>query len=108
MTLKQLYAAALLVTVPASALASWGYFFRIDDAKYRQGDCITPTDQSMSFYGHYARVEGVISFENTPQPGVYYLSFPVYESRTPLYAQTIDGRTERVDGDFCKRKSATP
>ena len=92
-------------SVPALAFDSL-WLWRTGDSKYEVGDCITPTDQSLSFYGHYARVEGVISFDGTGEDSVYTLYFPVYVPRTPLYAQTIDGKTQQVSGDFCERQQA--
>ena len=73
-SIKHIVAVAALGTFSIPALAGFNYFWRIDDARYRQGDCITPTDQSLSFYGHYARVEGVVSFDGTTEPGAYVLS----------------------------------
>jgi hypothetical protein len=104
MSVKPTVAAAILAVVSVPAQAFFDYFLRIDDARYLPGDCITPTDQSLSFYGHYARVEGVISFEGTPESGAYYLYFPVYKARTPLHARSIDQRTQRVDDEFCERQ----
>jgi hypothetical protein len=107
MSIKHLIAAALLSCFSVPTLAFFGYFFRIDEAKYLPGDCITPTDQSLSFYGHYARVTGILSFESTLEPGAYYLYFPVYEARTPLHPQSIDQQTRRVDHDFCERQQGS-
>jgi hypothetical protein len=104
MIIKTFLIAALLAVFSVPALAFFDYFMRIDDAKYLQGDCITPTDQSLSFYGHYARVEGVIRSNGTAETGVYYLSFPVFKARTPLHAMTIDQKTQRVDSEFCQRQ----
>lgn len=102
MKINPIIAALSLVTFSVPTWAFFDYFMRIDNTKYLQGDCITPTDQSMSFYGHYARVEGIISFEGAPAPGTYYLSFPVFTARTPLHPTSIDEKTQRVDSDFCK------
>ena len=107
MATRQLIAAASLAAFSVPAAAGFNYFFRIDGAKYLPGDCITATDQSLSFYGHYARVEGVIGFEGTPEPGAYYLSFPVYSARTPLHPRSIDDKTQRVSGDFCQKQDVS-
>ena len=105
MSIKHIVAVATLGAFSIPALAGFNYFWRIDDARYRQGDFITPTDQSLSFYGHYARVEGIVSFDGTPEPGTYVLSFPVYVARTPLYPQSIDEKTEVVSDEFCIRQN---
>jgi hypothetical protein len=94
-SIKHIVAVAALGAFSIPALAGFNYFWRIDDARYRQGDCITPTDQSLSFYGHYARVEGVVSFDGTTEPGAYVLSFPIFVPRTPLYPQN----------EFCVRQN---
>ena len=60
MSIKHLVTAACLAAFSIPTLAFYDFFFRIDDAKYLPGDCITPTDQSLSFYGHYAKVMGVV------------------------------------------------
>ncbi len=89
-----------LFSIPASALFdSW---WRTGDAKYEPGDCITPTSATLGFYGHYARVEGVIGFVGKDAGGVYYLSFPVFEARTPLYDRAIEDMTDRVSNDYCE------
>ena len=95
-----------MATISVPALAEFKSPWRIDDSKYELGDCITATDQSLSFYGHYARVEGVVSFSGQGQTGVYVLSFPVYAARTPLHSKTIEDRTQQVEDDFCKRQTA--
>lgn len=104
-SIKHIVAVAALGTFSIPALAGFNYFWRIDDARYRQGDCITPTDQSLSFYGHYARVEGVASFDGTTEPGAYVLSFPIFVPRTPLYPQSIDDKTQQVSNEFCVRQN---
>lgn len=47
------------------------------DYKYRAGDCITPTNESWSWYKHIARVEGV--FKRLDEPTLdgedYFLVF---------------------------------
>ena len=107
MRLRQLMICLLLfLSAPAMAF-DWLWLWRPGDSKYEVGDCITPTDQSMSFYGHYARVEGVINFDGVGEPGVYSLYFPVYVARTPLHAQTLDERTQQVDNDFCEPQQVT-
>ncbi len=108
MSIKHLIAAAGLAGFSIPALAFFDFFFRIDDARYLPGDCITPTDQSLSFYGHYARVKGIVSFDGTAETGAYYLEFPVHQARTPLHPQSIDQKTERVDKDFCKGQGSAP
>ena len=106
MNFRAVSIAALLAVFSAPALSFFDYFMRIDDAKYLQGDCITPTDESVSFYGHYARVEGVISFKGTQEAGAYYLSFRAFKARTPLHARAIDQKTQRVDDEYCQRQGA--
>ena len=106
MTIRHLLGAALLAVMATPATAEFRSPWRIDDARYEQGDCITATDQTLSFYGHYARVEGIASFSGTAEPGVYILSFPVFVARTPLHAKAIESRTQRVDDDFCARQPA--
>ena len=106
MTIKPFICAVALAAFAIPAVAEFKSPWRIDDAKYELGDCITATDQSLSFYGHYARVEGVVSFSGQDQTGVYVLSFPVYDARTPLHSKTIEDRTQRVEDDFCKRQTA--
>lgn len=107
MKINRTFAALSLVAFSVPSWAFFDYFMRIDGAKYLQGDCITPTEQSLSFYGHYARIEGVISFEGSSEPGAYYLSFPVFTARTPLHPTSIDEKTQRVDADFCKPQAGT-
>ena len=107
MSIKHLITAACLAAFSVPTLAFYDFFFRIDDAKYLPGDCITPTDQSLSFYGHYAKVTGVVSFEGTTAPGAYYLEFAAHKPRTPLHSQSIDQKTERVDDDYCNNQVAS-
>ena len=106
MKIKRLIAAATLATFSVPSLALFDSLWREGSAKYKPGDCITPSDQSLAFYGHYARVDGVISFDGTPQPGAYHLYFPIYVPRTPLYAQSIDDKTEQVSDKFCEHQQA--
>lgn len=101
MKIKQLVVAGTLAALPLSTLAAFDAWWRVSDAKYRPGDCITPTDQSISFYGHYARVAGVVDFDTTQEPGVYVLYFPVYVPRTPFYTQNLDETTHQVADEFC-------
>ena len=106
MKIKHLIAAATLATFSVPSLALFDSLWREGNAKYKPGDCITPSDQSLSFYGHYARVNGVISFDGTAQPGAYHLYFPIYVPRTPLYSQSIDEKTEQVADKFCEHQQA--
>ena len=106
MTTKPFISTILALAYAIPAAAEFRSPWRIDDSKYDPGDCITATDQSLSFYGHYARVEGVVSFSGLDQTGVYVLSFPIYDARTPLHSKTIEDRTQRVEDDFCKRQTA--
>lgn len=101
MNARHLTTAITLTACTLPAAAAWDSFWRVSSAKYEPGDCITPTDQSLSFHGQYARVEGVLDFDGTEQPGTYQLFFPDYVPRTPLFAQSIDARTKRVDDEFC-------
>lgn len=102
MNLKRSAAAVTLVALSIPAQAFFDALWRVSSAKYRPGDCITATDQSLSFYGHYARVEGVIDFNGMQETGVYSLHFPLFVSRTTLFSQSLDERTERVSADFCE------
>ena len=104
MNMKRIAAAVSLVAFSIPAHALFDSLWRVSSAKYKPGDCITATDQSLSFYGHYARVEGVIDFDGVQGPGVYSLYFPVFVPRTSLFSQSLDARTERVSGDFCVRQ----
>lgn len=105
MKIQAFTCAVALAAFAIPAVAEFKSPWRIDDSKYELGDCITATDQSLSFYGHYARVEGVVSFRQD-QTGVYVLSFPVYDARTPLHSKNIEDRTQQVEDDFCKRQVA--
>lgn len=102
MTMKRIAAAVTLVAFSIPAHALFDSLWRVSSAKYRPGDCITATDQSLSFYGHYARVEGVIDFDGMQEPGVYSLYFPLFVPRTTLFSQSLDERTERVSADYCE------
>ena len=57
---QALIAAVILAALTSPALAEFDYPGRVYSSKYKPGDCITPTDQAHAFYGHYARVEGVL------------------------------------------------
>ncbi len=101
---QPLIAAVILAALTSPALAEFDYPGRVYSSKYKPGDCITPTDQAHAFYGHYARVEGVLDSEKTSEPGVYVLWFPVYQSRTNLYGIGIEEKSQKVSDDFCVRQ----
>lgn len=106
MSFKHLICAAALASFTLPAAAEFNSPWRIDDSKYESGDCITATDQSLSFYGHYARVKGVVSFSGQADPGVYVLWFPVFVPRTPLHSRLIEDKTQQVEDHFCERQQA--
>lgn len=101
---KKLLTAVLLGTLTSPVLAEFDYPGKVYHSKYKLGDCITPTDQAHSFYGHYARVEGVIDSQTASESGVYVLWFPVYLSRTNLYDKSIEEKSRKVSDDFCVRQ----
>ena len=101
---KPLIAAIILAALTSPALAEFAYPGQVYSSKYKPGDCITPTDQAHAFYGHYARVEGVLDSEGTSEPGVYVLWFPVYQSPTNLYGIGIEEKSQKVSDDFCVRQ----
>lgn len=68
--------------------------------KYVQGDCITPTTQTYSWYGKYARVEAYSKMEGFSGTN-YILAFPKSVSNSVIFGQEIENHTKKVDKDLC-------
>ena len=68
--------------------------------KYLQGDCITPTAETYSWYGKYARVEAFSKIEGYSGEN-YILAFPKSVSNSVIFGQEIESQTKRVDRNLC-------
>lgn len=73
-------------------------------AKYKVGDCITPTNSNYSWYGKYARVTNVESGFDMfiGKSEMYYLNFINYDTRANKFvANIIDTETKKVSNYHC-------
>jgi hypothetical protein len=71
--------------------------------KYKNGDCITPTDNSYSWYGKYARVEAFSKIEGYSGAGEQYiLLFPNNYINSVIFTQEIELYTKSVNKTKCQ------
>lgn len=69
----------------------------IDPPKYKYGDCITPTNESYSWFGEYAKVEAFVLESKGTKNRSYVLWFPTYKSINNLFNKEIEKDTKKVD-----------
>ena len=83
-------------------VASCGAFGETSQ-KYERGDCITPTDESYSWYGKYALVNAFSRIDGVTSNKSYILSFPYDGSTDAIYDKEIEGYIKRVSPELCGR-----
>jgi len=71
-----------------------------NEPKYKRGDCITPTDNTYSWFGKYARVEGVGSIDGFSGK-TYALLFMNYQSNSTIFSKSIERSTKNVERVLC-------
>lgn len=69
----------------------------LDPPKYKYGDCITPTNESYSWFGEYAKVEAFVLESKGTKNRSYVLSFPTYIPSNNLFNKEIERDTKKVD-----------
>lgn len=100
---------ALCVTLAVSTSSASGQY------KYAEGDCITPTDETWSWYKGFASVTGVFERKDADYYGgniVYLLHVVKGASKWTKYQgtqqsmydlQSIDDSTQKVPSWMCQR-----
>ena len=74
----------------------------LDPPKYKRGDCITPTNESYSWFGEYAKVEAFVLESKGIKDKAYVLNFQTYKSRNNLFNKEIERDTKKVDySEYC-------
>lgn len=71
-------------------------------SRYTHGDCITPTTESYTWFGKYARVEAFTEIEGYPGKN-YILAFPKSISNDVIFGKEIEQHTKKVDKKLCSR-----
>ena len=69
----------------------------LDPPKYKYGDCITPTSETYSWYGEYAKVEAFVIESKGTKNSSYVLNFRTYKSSNNLFMKEIERGTKKVD-----------
>lgn len=67
---------------------------------YKAGDCITPTNESYTWYGKYARVEALAEIDGSSGKK-YVLAFPKAGINDAIYELDIESNTKKIDSSFC-------
>jgi hypothetical protein len=75
-----------------------------DAPKYRLRDCITPTNDSYSWYGEYAIVEAFGKIGGYSRGKKYILRFPDYASNSSIFSKEIESQTKKAGVINCKDK----
>ena len=73
---------------------------------YERGDCITPTLESYSWYGKYAKVEALTPIEGFTSNKVYILAFPFNASNNSIFNKNIEKTTMKVKPSLCDFKES--
>ena len=70
------------------------------NGKYQIGDCITPTDPTYTWYGHYATVKAYSAIDGYRDKN-YVLEFHRYNSTNSLFSTSIEAVTKKVSKAKC-------
>jgi hypothetical protein len=71
--------------------------------KYQRGDCITPINESYSWYGKFAKVEAYSPIENFTKEKSYILAFPFHGSGNAIFIKEIEAATKKVRTSLCEK-----
>jgi len=69
----------------------------LDPPKYKYGDCITPTIETYSWFGEYAKVEAFVLESKGTKNSSYVLNFRTYKPLNNLFMKEIEQGTKKVD-----------
>ena len=71
--------------------------------KYQRGDCITPINESYTWYGKFAKVEAYSPIENFTKEKSYILAFPFHGSGNAIFIKEIEAATKKVRTSLCEK-----
>jgi hypothetical protein len=83
------------------ALIACNFSLAADRPKYKQGDCITATDVSYTWYGKFVRVEAFSKIDGYDKP-VYILVFPRSVVNSVIFSREIEAHTKLVKKEKCE------
>ena len=72
-----------------------------DEQKYSRGDCITPTNETYSWFSKFARVDA-FSEINGFSGKKYILTFPNSVSNDSIFSKDIERDTKLMDKQNCR------